>query len=327
MAKDDTPGNGTSDPVAATTAPTSTPAPADPTPAPADPKPADPTPADPKPADPAPADPKPADPAPTPTDWATRRTAYAKGDEKLEKRLARYSSEEAVIDALLAAQNKIASGELKAPLPKDATPEQLKEWREANGIPESPEKYDTTLPDGLVIGEVDKPIVDEYLKEAHALNQTPEQVKSTLSWYFKMQEKQVAEMRAADEDARVKAVATMKEEWGPEFALNKNLVDGLLASAPESIKDQILGARAPDGVPLGFKPDALRWFANLARQTNPTATIVPINGMSQIDTVESEIKKIDAIRNNKDTENQYWKDEKMQARYRELLDARDKLSK
>ena len=77
--------------------------------------------------------------------WAELRTKFAKGDEKLEKRLARYSSVESALEAMLAAQDKIAKGEHKTPLGDNPTPEELAAYREANGIPESADKYEVAL--------------------------------------------------------------------------------------------------------------------------------------------------------------------------------------
>ena len=61
-----------------------------------------------------------------PTAWGEDwRDKVAKGDAKKLSRLGRYASPEAVVDALIAAQNRISSGDLKPTLKKDATPEQI----------------------------------------------------------------------------------------------------------------------------------------------------------------------------------------------------------
>ena len=107
-------------------------------------------------------------------DW---RDKVAKGDAKKLSRLSRYASPEAVIDALISAQNRISSGDLKPILKKDATEEQVKEYREAMGIPEAPDKYD--LGDVVPAG-ADKTMIEDFLKTAHATNQTPQQVKASV---------------------------------------------------------------------------------------------------------------------------------------------------
>ena len=75
-------------------------------------------------------------------DWRTR---LAGGDEKELKRLSRFASEADVYKAYRELEKKKSSGELKQALSKDATPEQIAEWRKENGIPETPDKYDLTF--------------------------------------------------------------------------------------------------------------------------------------------------------------------------------------
>ena len=84
-------------------------------------------------------------------------------DKKLKK-LGRYASPQAALDALFNAQARISSGELKAPLKEDATPEEKAAWRAENNIPETPDKYELKLSDGLIVGDADKPLVDDFLK-------------------------------------------------------------------------------------------------------------------------------------------------------------------
>lgn len=262
-----------------------------------------------------------------PDDWAAARARIAKGDDKLEKRLARYTSVDSLAEALIQAQNKIASGSLKSALPKDATPEQLAEWRTENGIPEAPEGYELTLPDGLVIGEADKPNVDAYTKLAHDLNLTPEQVKGNLAWYFQEQERQIEVQSQADFEARVNGEEALREVWGSETKLNKNLIKGLIESAPAGVPEQLLGARLADGTPLGSHPDTLRWLADLARQVNPVATVVPGSGSNASQAIDSELETIQDLM--KDRTSKYWKGEgasKMQERYRQLISVKQKMA-
>ena len=267
----------------------------------------------------------PADPAPEgdwPEDW---RQKYSAGDEKIIKRLERYGSPKAAIDALFAAQAKISSGELKTALKPDATPEELTAWRADNGVPEKPEDYELGLPNGLVIGDADKPIVDDFLKAAHEANLHPSQVNQALGWYFDKQEQAFAEQAARDEEARIHAEDELRQEFGPEYRRNLEIARNFLKGAPESVREKLETGRAADGTPLGNDPDIIRWMVGLSREMNPLATVVPGSGTNAAQAVESELSNLRSLMG--DHKSAYWKGpeaQKMQARYRELVGALDK---
>jgi hypothetical protein len=63
----------------------------------------------------------------------------------------------------------VSSGELKAnvPFPEKGTDEEKAAWRKDAGIPDKPEAYDLKFEDGFVVGEDDKPMVDELPQAAH----------------------------------------------------------------------------------------------------------------------------------------------------------------
>ena len=259
-----------------------------------------------------------------PDDW---REKYAKGDEKKLKQLQRYGSFEAAMDALFAAQQKIRSGEMKSALPENPSEEELKAWRADNGIPESPDKYDLSLPSGMVIGEDDKPVVDDFLKAAHEANMHPSQVSKALDWYFGKQE---AAQRAQDEfDATKKREAedALRAEFGGEYRRNLQIANDLLAGAPEGVKDQLLGGRMADGTPIGNSPAVIQWLVGLSRELNPIGTVVPGSGTNAMQAVENEIADIRKLM--ADHNSEYWKGPKakqLQNRYHELIAAKQKVS-
>lgn len=255
-----------------------------------------------------------------PEDWQTK---VAKGDEKLVKLAQRYASPEAAFEALVAAQNRIRSGELKPALPKDAKPEELSQWRKDNGIPETPDKYDLTFDSGLVIGDDDKPIIDGFLKAAHEKNMTPEHVKSAVEWYYQEQERQANERAERDENERTQTLDVLNEEWGAGFRRNVNMIEGVLAKFPEGVREAFKAGRLADGTAIFNHPDILRGMAALALEINPAGTLVPANGADPMKGVEEAIAKIEGVMRTNRTA--YNKDEKMQAEYRQLLEARGKM--
>lgn len=311
-----------SDPVADTSTPdpaaapvdTSTPAPATEASAPA-PSGQPPAPA----ADPAAPPPGPA--ADWPEDW---RQKYSQ-DPSILKRLERYASPKAALDALFAAQNRISKGDLLPTLKENATPEDIADYRQAHGIPETPEGYDLTLANGMVVGEADRPMVDDFLAKAHANNMHPTQVKEALGWYFDKQEQARIAQEARDTESRMKSEDELRAEFGPEYRRNVTLANQLLDSAPGGIKDRLLGGRMADGTPIGNDPNVIRWLVSLSRELNPVATVVPGSGSNAVQAVEAEISGLRKMMG--DNKSEYWKGPnaaKNQARYRELTSALQK---
>jgi len=255
-----------------------------------------------------------------PDDW---REQLIGSDEKLLKRMQRYASPRDVANALIAAQNRISSGELRSALKEGATEEEQKAWRAENGIPEKPEDYDLALPGGIVFGEEDKPIIDDFVKAAHSANFHPNQVKAALAWYHADREKQIEAMAARDAEHAQAANDELHKEWGNDYRRNANGIDALLNSAPAGVKEAIMSARDKDDRALFNNVGFLRWLDQLRREVNPAATLVGHGGDNIAQTIETELAELTKMMGNK--KSAYWKGanaEKNQARYRELIDAK-----
>jgi len=263
----------------------------------------------------------PSAPATDLNDWATKRTAYANGDPKMLARLSRYSSEKDVVDALITAQNKINSGGLKAPLPENPTPEEVAAWRAENGIPLTAKDYGIKLPDG-----VDTAQAEEFLATAHELNMSPAQAEKLIGWKAAADQKFAEQRAEQDREAQAAGTEELRQDWGSEYKLNINLVTGLLDGAPQGVKEQIMGGRLADGTLIGNSPNVLRWLSSLAREVNPTATVVPGSGVNASQAIESEMQGMQKLMGDKNSE--YWKGPKaeaMQKRFRELASVQSKI--
>lgn len=253
-------------------------------------------------------------------DW---RKQIAGGDEKAGKAFERFSTISDVGKSYLEAQAKIRSGELAKPLPKDATPEQVAEWRKGNGIPEKPEDYFNGLPNGLVIGAYDKPMFDAVAGKLHELNAKPEVIHALADWYYGMQDEQVEAQKVADSEGKNKLTGALKTAWGNDFGANSNVYASYIASAPKDVQEVLTQARGPDGNFLLYNPAVVSWLTAQAREINPAGHIVPNTGDGGMQSIQAEIDAGEKLM--RTDRAAYNKDVKLQERLRQLYTARAKL--
>lgn len=276
------------------------------------------------PANPAP-DPKPGDPAPEqPTGVFSEkwREDMAGTDEKDLQTLQRMAGPKDLWNAYKALRGKMSSGELKAPLPKDATPEQVAEFRKENGIPEKAEEYLKALPEGLVFGDKDKAVLDPFLKDMHDMNAPPAVVAKALEAYRGSLEQQQARMQEADVDFQINTEDTLRAEWGAkDYRINMNAIQGFLkANFPEAAQNALMNARDDKGRPLMSNPEFLRGLIAPARALNPVGTTHG-SGPDSLDTIESRITELKKVMGTK----AWYADDAKQAEYRQLVSSRDRI--
>lgn len=265
-------------------------------------------------------------PADWPEDWRDKLSA---GDKDAAKLMGRYKSPVDVAKALREAQKKISEGAKRPTLSEDASDEEVAAYRKELGIPEKPEGYLESLPQGLVIGEDDKEMADSFISAAHKANMPPEAVGLALDWYYKTQEDQAANMAKAVNEFRSAGEDALRAEWGAEYRANQNAAKNLIQSMPETedgtpLWEIVAGARLENGAMLGDSPDFLRWMVKMANDANPAGFVAPGSGTNQAAAVDDEIAEIEKVM--REDNPRYIKDEKMQARLRQLYDAQEKLA-
>lgn len=282
------------------------------------------------------ADDEPTPPSTYPDDWrsrmAARVTGKAEGEEyeKELKRLERAKSPDDVFKWYRDGEKRFSRG--PEPFPQDGTDEEKAAWRKENGIP--PEGYELEKLDlgGLEIGDDDKPMVEEYLKDAHEKNLSPEAVKANIDWYFGMREQQASERRERDEQDKTTARDSLRDELGPEFQPSLAAAYGLVEGAPDDVKEQLMGARLPDGTALGNHAPTLRWLMDLATEVNPGATVTPGSAAQSMQSINSRIAEIDKMIEDRDSA--YWQGPKedngetaIANEYQRLLEAQEKMER
>ena len=251
------------------------------------------------------------------------RETIADGDDKVLAQLGRYSTPTDIWNKARSLEQRLSSGELRStdPFPEKGSDKEKASWRDENGVPQEA-KYDLSMPEGFVIGEADQPVIDGFMEYAHEKNMSTQTVSDSVNWYFQNQESMAEARNDTDSEYQTTNTDELRTEWGDQYRPNINRINGLLDTAPEEVKEAIMGSRLPDGNPLGSNAGVLRYLAQLAHEINPVTTLVPGSGANVMNAIGDEISAIEKVMH--DDRKAYNKDEKMQARYRDLLEARDK---
>ena len=247
----------------------------------------------------------------------TWRQHIAGEDKDALKTLERFTDPGAMFKSYNELRTKLSKGELKAhtPFPDKGTPEEQNAWRKDQGIPEKPDGYDLNLGDGLVIGDEDKPWVDMFLAKAHAAHLPPGAVKTTLSTFFgEIREKQNEAIALAEKETMKKAEDTLRETLGTEYRPTMNAIQSFLdakVSANSTLKTRIMKS-------IQMEPEFAMLFAGITRELDPFSTLAGGGGGGAKGIID-EWKAIQKMRQEKRAD--YNRDEKTQARERELISA------
>jgi len=251
-------------------------------------------------------------------DWRAR---MAGNDAEALKRLARFPDETALFKSYRALEARLSSGDLKKALPDGATAEEVATWRKENGIPENEAGYveKLALPNGLVLGEADKPIVAEFAKAALESNVDPKAFNGLVAKYYAIQDQQKAVQETADATFKQESEDALRKAWpAADFRQNLTAIQNFMAGWPEGLAARVLAGRTPDGRKLGDDPAFVQQMAAVAREINPLSTLVPVGTTDPGKNVAEELATIRKFASEKPDE--YNADKKMQARRAELTE-------
>ena len=256
-------------------------------------------------------------------DW---RKELAGEDEKAIKQFERFSTAKDAGKAYMEAQAKIRSGELAKPLAKDAKPEEVAAWRQANGIPEKPEGYFEKLPTGRVIGKDDLPVFNEVAAKMHGHNVPPAAMHDLVEWYYGLADAESAKISEADKAEARAAEDDLRKAWGDDYRANENHLENYLSGLPDGLQKAFREGFGADGKKLVHNPEFKQWLANIAREFNPAGMTAVGGNESHMQSIDSELANLVKLSGNQHSE--YWKGPKasqMQARHEQLIDAQNKL--
>lgn len=253
-------------------------------------------------------------------DW---RADLAGDDKALLGFMGRYHSKDAFLKGFKSLNDDLKAGKFIKPLGEDASDEDKAAWAKILGVPDRPEAYLEKLPDGLVIGDDDKPFVDKFAQQMHAAGAPKAAVDAALQTYYDIVDDQNATLAEANAAAKTAAEDALRGEWGADYRRNVNALSSFVGALPDDVSNALVEAVGPDGSQIMNNPEVVKWLMGIALDKNPLATVVPGAGANQASAIAEEIATIEkTMRENRSA---YNRDEKMQGRYRELLTAREHL--
>jgi len=263
-----------------------------------------------------------------PEDWRTQAVkamGVEEGSDDFDKRikqLERVSDASVLFKNYFSAQDRIRAGEISNGLPENPSEGQVAEWREANGVPATPEDYQLSLDEGLVLGESDERILESVYKVAHENNIPASAISALTNSMLAGRQAEAEAIVSQDGVDHQTTERQLKETWGGDFQTNLNMVTGLVNQLPETIRDAFTNARMADGRAVFNSPEVMVAMAEWARIINPAATVVG-SANNPMQTIDDEIKTLEGRMGTPE----WFKDQAAQKRYVDLIDARDTMKK
>lgn len=181
----------------------------------------------------------------------------------------RFTDPAAAGKTLLAAQQRIRSGEYKRSAPKSDSPEDMKAWREEQGIPEAPTEYPFPLPGGAEFDKLDdaaKGRIGFFRDGFHKMNMPASMAEGVVKLYNEAVEKDAMAQAKADADLQDQAEDTLIADWGKNYRTNLAANMAFLTKGlGEDMAVSLLDARLPDGRRFMNIPEVAKWINTMAR--------------------------------------------------------------
>ncbi|HUT56416.1 MAG TPA: hypothetical protein VNA25_00920 [Phycisphaerae bacterium] len=255
--------------------------------------------------------------------WPDKWREKLAGDDKTKmERLARYATPDKLLDSYLDLEKRFSASDLAGPFPEEGSDEDKSAWREKAGVPATVEGYFEGVPEGLVIGEDDKAGMTVLAEAMLDVNAPPAVAHAAMGAYYKHLENVMAERAEMDDQVKNDTDKELNETYGAEFKRNITDLNSWLGSAGEEVKAAVLSSRTPDGTPLASNPGFIKWMVGQMRDIRPL-DIIP--GLGSGEPGQALADEIGAIEKRIREDNKgYRADKTMQARYLELIAARDK---
>jgi len=244
----------------------------------------------------------------------------ANGDDKAARLLERYTSPDAVGKALMSAQQRIRSGEVKLRPGAEATDEQRAEWRLEHGIPETAGDYDVPLLlDGKYedLDEFGKASIDAFRGTFHELDMPPEHAEKIMSVANDVALNQMERQAETDALRQEETEDALRTDWGADYrkniALNARFMHDRLGDGWQSF----VTARTPKGLRLADDPKFNKFINQMARSEG--GSVLQTGETAAGHNVQARIEEIRKIMS---TDYSKYKREGLDVEYGKLLEGK-----
>lgn len=252
------------------------------------------------------------------------REKLAGGDEAILKQLLRYKSVDAISRGFRESYNAAKSGKKSIQLTEKSSPEEVKAYREANGIPDDPTAYPGDFREGFTPSEADKAILGDFKSAMHEKNVPPAAAKAALEWYedFAVTQKQQLDGNLAKKAKETQTL--LRNEWGGEYDGNLDAAQTLLTTqlGAEGF-EAMMGLRLMDGSRLQDNLPFVKMMAQLGADYYGGTAIMTGDVETTSKTVQDRIDELMALRV---SDPEKYKSDDVQGKITKLYAQRDKIS-
>ena len=258
-----------------------------------------------------------ADKSAWPDDW---RAQMANGDARAARLLERYTSPDAVGKALISAQQRIRSGDVKLRPGPEATEEQRAQWRLEHGIPETAQDYDVPiLLDGRYedLDEFGKASIDAFRGTFHDLDMPPEHADKIMSVANDVALQQMERQAETDAMRQQETEDALRMDWGAEYKKNIQLNAQFMQDRLGDSWQSFVTARTPEGLRLADDPKFNKFINQMARSEG--GTVLQTGETAAGHNVQARIEEIRKIMS---TDYSKYKREGLDVEYSKLLEVR-----
>lgn len=252
------------------------------------------------------------------------REQLAGGDAGLLKQLERHKSVESISKSFKEARNAAKNAGKPLTLGEKATPEEVKAYREAMGIPDEAKDYPVSFREGFKASERDGAILDSFKAYLHEHNADPRAAGAALEWYqdFATEQRQALDGNLAK--VAKETQAELRSEWGGEYDGNLNAAAELMTShLGEEGFDRMMGLRLMDGSRLQDDPAFVKMMAQIGSDYYGGTSIVSGDVETTAKTIQGQIDELLKLRET--DEKKYFSDE-VQGKITKLYAQRAKIN-